>query len=340
MQDPLKYIYFFLRELKTSCLLGNFPPKRLHFSQRRPTKGRDLSRGRKKNDSVQKTLAGIPAQGGGEASARWAVTHTHLQPRLDGAVPLRLSAAVVPEPLQVFGAVKHPRSPFQSSSPGQLLRLFHLRPLFLWGQSQGLRSTAKPLLAGRKGPRGREQETGRQRTSKHTPMGPAGRHGGERDPPGMAPMIPQQKGAPRSSGHHPAGVTPHDKDGSPQGFHLPDKAQGTRKKGLGGGELGVRPSPPGHPVTSGARALLVLRRRAHGRCQLQGRGAGLRAEEGGGRFLSAPRGLVGMFGARQQGGGVRGNRSPPRSRGSWFGGVPGWGWGDPNGDGVTPVGMG
>lgn len=231
MQDPLKYIcIFFPRELKTSCLSGNFPPKRLHFSQRRPTKGRDLSRGRKKNDSVQKTLAGIPARGGGEASTRWDVAHTHLQPRLDGAVPLRLSAAVVPEPLQVFGAVKHPRSPFQSSSPGQLLRLFHLRPLFLWGQSQGLRSTAKPLLAGRKGPRGREQETGRQRTSKHTPMGPAGRHGGEQDPPGMAPMIPQQKGAPRSSGHHPAGVTPHDKDGSPQGFHLPDKAQGTRKR--------------------------------------------------------------------------------------------------------------
>lgn len=111
-------------------------------------------------------------------------------------------------------------------------------------------------------------------------------------PPGMAPMIPQQKGAPRSSGHHPAGVTPHDKDGSPQGFHVPEKGQGTRKKGLGGGKLGVRPSPPGHPVTSGARALLVLRRRAHGRCQLQGRGAGLRAEEGGGRFLSAPRGDV------------------------------------------------
>lgn len=102
----------------------------------------------------------------------------------------------------------------------------------------------------------------------------------------------------------------------------------------------MRPSPPGHPVTSGARALLVLRRRAHGRCQLQGRGAGLRAEEGGSRFLSAPRGLVGMFGARQRGGDVRGNRSPPRSRVSWFGGVPGWGWGDPNGDGVTPVGMG
>lgn len=62
-------------------------------------------------------------------------------------------------------------------------------------------------------------------------------------------------------------------------------------------------------------------------------GLGLRAEEGGGRFLSAPRGLVGMFGARQRGGDVRGNRRPPRSRVSWFGGAQG-------GDGVTPMGMG
>lgn len=64
-------------------------------------------------------------------------------------------------------------------------------------------------------------------------------------------MIPQQKGAPRSSGHHLAGVTPHDKDGSPQGFHLPEKGQGTRKKGLGGGELGVRPSRPVTPLPLG-----------------------------------------------------------------------------------------
>lgn len=43
-----------------------------------------------------------------QASMGWAVANTHLQPGLDGAVPLRLSASVLPEPLQFLGAVKHP----------------------------------------------------------------------------------------------------------------------------------------------------------------------------------------------------------------------------------------
>lgn len=63
-------------------------------------------------------------------------------------------------------------------------------------------SATKPLLAGRKGPRGQKQEAGRERTSKHTQMWAAGQHGGERDLPGGPPAIPPQKAALRSC--HPA----------------------------------------------------------------------------------------------------------------------------------------
>lgn len=49
-----------------------------------------------------------PCLGRLRVSMGWAVANTHLQPGLDGAVPLRLSVTVLPEALQFLRAVKHP----------------------------------------------------------------------------------------------------------------------------------------------------------------------------------------------------------------------------------------
>lgn len=134
----------------------SFPPNNCISPAKRQPKDKILPEVDTKDDSAQKRgprLGSLPGEGVRlRVSVGRAVANTHLQPGLDGAVPLRLSAPVLPEPLQFLGAVKNPRSPFQSGSSRQLLGLLCFWPLLVWRQSQGLMSTTKPLLAGQEGP--------------------------------------------------------------------------------------------------------------------------------------------------------------------------------------------